>query len=119
MARLLTALALVASAGAFAPDAKKKYLAELKLQMDSQKANRRMEHLQHFGWDVGSKPDPRRELFAQFDQDGSGTIEGSEIRSFLRRVGLGDDPDELERTVRALVDQLVCSRSKTDPRDSC
>ena len=44
------------NAGPFAPEAKKQYLAELKLQMDGQKANRRMEHLQHFGWDVGSKP---------------------------------------------------------------
>ena len=102
------------SAGAFAPDAKKKYLAELKLQMDSQKANRRMEHLQHFGWDVGSKPDPRRELFAQFDQDGSGTIDAMELRQVMRHPKVraafkmsGDGKDQLtEEEIDAFAAEL-------------
>ena len=102
------------SAGAFASDAKKKYLAELKLQMDSQKANRRMEHLQHFGWDVGSKPDPRRELFAQFDQDGSGTIDAMELRQVMRHPKVraafkmsGDGKDQLtEEEIDAFAAEL-------------
>lgn len=101
-------------AGAFAPDAKKKYLAELKLQMDGQKANRRMEHLQHFGWDVGSKPDPRRELFAQFDQDGSGTIDIMELRQVMRHPKVraafklsGDGKDQLsEAEIDAFANEM-------------
>ena len=82
--------------------------------MDSQKANRRMEHLQHFGWDVGSKPDPRRELFAQFDQDGSGTIDAMELRQVMRHPKVraafkmsGDGKDQLtEEEIDAFAAEL-------------
>ena len=42
--------------GAFSAEAKRDYLMELKAQMDGQKADRRMEALKHWGWNV----DPRR-----------------------------------------------------------
>jgi len=73
-----------------------------------------MEHLQHFGWDVGSKPDPRRELFAQFDQDGSGTIDIMELRQVMRHPKVraafklsGDGKDQLsEAEIDAFANEM-------------
>ena len=70
--------------GAFSAEAKRDYLMELKAQMDGQKADRRMEALKHWGWNVGPTPDPRRKIFENFDKDGSGTLSIDELKKVIR-----------------------------------
>mgnify|MGYP001244787491 FL=1 len=71
-------------AGNFSQEARKDYLNELKAQMDGQKADRRMEKLKHWGWNVGRAPDPRRKIFEKFDYDGSGTLTIEELKKVVR-----------------------------------
>ena len=72
------------SAGPFSAEAKREYLTELKAQMDGQKADRRMEALKHWGWNVGPPPDNRRKIFEKFDRDGSGTLSIDELKKVIR-----------------------------------